>query len=192
MTIGDPMPAALVHAPLLDADGREARVGALLDGRPLLLVFLRHFGCIACAEQVHDMLPRLDELAALGVRVVLVGNGPPAHLGAFVERHDLADKRVEVLTDPSLAAFEEAGLARSAWATWGPRATLDFVRALGHGHRPRRTDGDLDQQGGAVLVDPSRRVAWLHRNRSLGDHANPSDIVDAALRLRLLRTPLPV
>jgi peroxiredoxin len=189
---GEPLPEALRRATVVAADGRRFPFGDLAAGRPALIFFIRHFGCIGCADQVHGLAPRLPELAALGVRVVLVGSGPPDHIEAFLERHALADKQVEVVTDPSLEAFHAAGLARSVWATWGPAAIVDFVRAFARGHRPGPTDGDLNQQGGAILVGDDGRVAWSHTNESLGDHADPSDAVDAALRHKLERSPLPV
>jgi hypothetical protein len=158
----------------------------------VLVVFLREFGCIACAEQVHDVTPRLAELSALGVRVVLVGNGPPDRMEGFLERNALADKPVELWTDPTLAAYRAAGLHRSAWATHGPFALVDFLRALGRGHRPGRIEGDLRQQGGAFLADEEGVIVWAHRNESMGDHPDPADVVDAVLALRLRRSPLPV
>ncbi len=155
-------------------------LGELVAERPTLVVFLRHFGCIGCAEQVHEILPRLAELETIDVAVLLIGSGPPEHIEAFVERNDLRDKHAVVVTDPSLAAFRAAGLRRSFWATYGPRAVVDFARALSRGHTPRPTDGDLFQQGGALLIADGR-VAWQRINESLGDHADPSDAVEAAL-----------
>ena len=190
---GEPLPAVLRDATVVAPDGRRLPFGDLAaGGRPVLILFLREFGCIGCAEQVHDLAPRLAEIAAQGVRVVLVGNGPHERAGAFLEHHALADKPVELWTDPSLAVYRAAGLARSAWATHGPFALRDFLRALGHGHRPGRIEGDLRQQGGALLVDDAGVVVWAHKNRSLGDHPDPADLVDAVLALRLRRSPLPV
>jgi peroxiredoxin len=174
------LPKELVEAQLLAADGGSRSLGELIAERPTLVVFLRHFGCIGCAEQVHDILPRLGELEALGVDVLLIGSGPAEHIDAWIERNDLRDKHARVVTDPSLAAYRAAGLARSFFATYGPRAVADFVRALARGHRPRPTDGDLFQQGGAFLV-ANGLIVWAQTNRSLGDHADPSDAVEAAL-----------
>jgi peroxiredoxin len=192
MRTGEPLPAALRDATVVAPDGRRLPFGELLGGRPVLVLFLREFGCIACAEQVHEIAPRLAEIAALGVRVVLVGNGPHERAGAFLEHHALADKPVELVTDPTLAVYRAAGLQRSAWATHGPFALADFLRALGHGHRPGRVEGDLRQQGGACLLDEAGVVVWAHRSTSLGDHPDPADIVDAVLALRLRGSPLPV
>ena len=48
------------------------------------------------------------------------------------------------------------------------------------------------QQGGVVLVDPGGQVAWYHRNVSIGGHPPSVEIVDAAMRLVLKRSPLPI
>jgi peroxiredoxin len=190
--VGEPAPEALRNATIVAADGRRLPFADLLGGRPLLVLFLREFGCIACAEQVHEVLPRLRELEALDVRVALVGNGPADSVSAFAERHALADKPVELFTDPTLAVYRAAGLRRSAWATHGPGALVDWIRAFGRGHRPGKIEGDLQQQGGALLFDAGGNVAWAHANARLGDHADPADVMDAVFALCLQRSPVPV
>jgi peroxiredoxin len=177
---GEPLPKDLARAPLVAADGAVRSLGELVRERPTLVVFLRHFGCIGCAEQVHEILPRLPELDALGVAVLLIGSGPPGHIDAWIERNDLRDKHARVVTDPTLDAFRAAGLARSFMATYGPRAVAEFLRAFSRGHRPLPTDGDLFQQGGSFLTADGI-VVWSRANKSLGDHGDPSDAVEAAL-----------
>ena len=130
-------------------------------------------------------MARLPELEGLGVSVVLVGNGPPPALAAFVRDMSLERRRVTVVTDPSLAAFRAAGLRRPR--VHGLRAAIETVRALGAGYRQRRRAGDAMQLGGAVLVDEAGRVLYHHRGRSPGDLADPSDIVQAALALLVER-----
>ncbi len=180
LRVDQPLPKDLAEAPLVAADGAARPLCELVAARPTLVVFLRHFGCIGCAEQVHEILPRLGELEALGVAVLLIGSGPPEHIDAWVMRNDLGDKHARVVTDLSLTAHRAAGLTRSFIATYGPRAVVEFVRALSRGHRPRPTDGDLFQQGGAFLIADGQ-IVWAQTNRSLGDHADPSDAVEAAL-----------
>jgi hypothetical protein len=119
------------------------------------------------------------------VSTVLVGNGPPAALGPFVREMGLDNRRVTVVTDPSLAAFRAAGLARPRLHGW--RAVVETVLAVGAGYRLRRLAGDLRQLGGAILVDEAGRVLYRHRSRSPGDLADPSDIVQAALALLVER-----
>jgi peroxiredoxin len=183
--IGSPVPRALADARVVDASGAPVRVGALWAKGPCLLVLLRHFGCVGCAEQVTELAPRLDELARAGVSTVLVGNGSREQLGAFVERHALAGAPVDATTDPTLAIYAALDLPRSAWATVGPRAIAETVRAMGAGHPLRRVQGDATQQGAVLLVDAEGVVRFFHANRSLGDHASASDVVEASLRLEI-------
>jgi hypothetical protein len=185
-------PPTLADAVVLDRGGRGRRLGELWEKQPCVVVMLRHFGCIGCDVTVTELAPRLAELHAAGARTVLVGNGPPAAIDGFVERHALADKPVDVFTDPTLAAFRAAGLLRSAWATFGPRAIVDYLRAIGAGFVPRRTEGDYFQQGGALVVDAGGRVVFHHVSTHLADHADGSDLVDAALALALRSSPLQV
>jgi peroxiredoxin len=150
-----------------------------------VLILVRQFGCVGCAVQVTELVPRLDELARAGVRVVLIGNGTPDQLAGFVERNRLAGRAVDLVTDPTLAVYRALGLLRSRWATLGPRALYEMVRAMGAGHPHLHVEGDAMQQGGAVVVDPRGIVSFAKRNRSIGDHAPASDLVEAALRLAI-------
>jgi peroxiredoxin len=183
--LGEVLPRAFADAVVTDARGAEVALSSFWEGGPCLLVLLRHFGCVGCAEQVTELAPRLDELARAGVRVVLVGNGTKEQLVAFMARQALVGAAVDVVTDPSLRAYEALGLVRSAWATVGPRALYQLARAMGAGFPHRLVEGDPTQQGGAILVDERGVVRFIHRNRSLGDHASASDLVEAALRLAI-------
>ena len=58
-------------ATVLDSAGRALRLGALLEG-PTLVIFLRHWGCVECSLLLTALGPRLEEIASLGVRVVMV------------------------------------------------------------------------------------------------------------------------
>jgi peroxiredoxin len=187
LQIGAPVPRDLAAATLVAADGKDVVLGTFWATGPAVLVFLRHFGCVGCSEIVTELAPRLDELARARVRTVLVGNGSPAQRNAFVDRHALAGAKVEVLVDPTLAAYRAAGLARSAFATYGPRAIWETLRAMGNGHPHRPPEGDPTQQGGALVVGDDQRLLFYKRSRSIGDHAPASDLVDAALRLVVMK-----
>src|SRR5262245_23538014 len=91
--IGKPPPPALAEATVLDASGNETRLGEAWRKGPCLVLFLRHFGCIGCAEQVEEISPRLAEIETAGVRTIFVGNGAPSFIEGFVERFALGDKR---------------------------------------------------------------------------------------------------
>lgn len=183
MLLGEPVHVSLASCKVLDRQGRETILASLWASGPTLLVFLRHFGCACCSEQITELAPRLEELHQLGIRIVFIGSSAPPLIDRVVERFALSDKKVEIVTDPGLAAFKAAGLRRSFWAAYGPLAIWDMIRAIGHGHITRPGEGDALQQGGALLIDADGILVWYHRNLSKGGHAPGVEIIDAAMRL---------
>src|SRR5262245_53790613 len=103
--VGEPAPTALANAAILDGEGRPIELASLWAEGPAALLFLRHFGCPACADHVAELRPRLGELRALGVRIALIGNGEPEHIGPFAARVGMEARTMELFTDPTLAAF---------------------------------------------------------------------------------------
>jgi peroxiredoxin len=183
VTVGERVPDGVADARVLDASGAELEVGSLWERSSCLLVLVRRFGCVGCAEQVRELAPRLFELSRAGVRTVLVGNGSVEERAAFAARNALEGAPALLLTDPSLSLYRALGLVRSAWATVRPRSLLETARAIAAGYAHRRAEGDRTQQGGVLLVDRAGVVRLFHRSRSIGDHPPASDLVDAALRL---------
>jgi peroxiredoxin len=182
---GEPVPRAIADAVVIDATGARVPLDAFWKDRACVVLLLRHFGCIGCAQQVTELSPRLDEIDRAGVHVVLVGNGTPDQMAAFRERHALADKKVDLVTDPDLNAYRALQLERSIWSTIGPRSMLEHLRLWGTGLRGHRVAGDVTQQGGAILVDGAGIVRLTRRSHSIGDHVTASDLVDTALRLAI-------
>ncbi len=164
--------------------GDGVALSTLFSGKPCLLIFLRHFGCVACAEQVTQLSPRLRELDQLGVGVIFIGNGEKRYMEAFVQRHALSDKSVQVVSDVSLSSFRVAGLMRSWWSVFGPRALYGEMRARGQGHQFQGIEGDGLQQGGALLLDSKASVLLHYKNRATGDFVDPNAILGEALKFR--------
>jgi peroxiredoxin len=184
--VGEHVPSALDAAEVLDVRGQPHRLARTWSERDVVLVCVRHFACIGCAEHLDLLRPRLADLERLGIDVIIVGSGSASQLEAFVEREHLARPGVHCFTDPSLAVYRAAGFVRSRWATFGPRALGQAARAWLRGHRNGRAEGDLLQQGGTLYVRRGGKVAFYHRADSLGDHAPIADVVDVALAARAM------
>jgi peroxiredoxin len=179
--VGQPVPAKLGEARVVDRHGESSTLGERWADGPAVVVFLRHFACVACSEHVAQLAPRLHELTRLGLRVAYVGNGAENFLQGFIERNEIDTDAVEVVTDPSLRAHRALDLERSTVSTYGPAALLHIGRALLRGFRQTRIEGDNLQQGGVLVVDGDGDVAYLHRDRHTGDHAPTGDVIDAAM-----------
>jgi peroxiredoxin len=184
IAVGQPVPRLLAEASVVDRAGTAHVLETIWHGHDVVLVFVRHFACIGCAEHVTALRTRLDELALLGVEVAIVGSGTPDQLAGFIEREDLARPHVQCFTDHTLASYRAAGLVRSRWGTFGPVALGQAARAYLHGHRNGKAQGDLHQQGGTLYITRGGTVALYHRAASLGDHAKLVDVVEIALAAR--------
>jgi hypothetical protein len=180
--VGQPVPSGLADAVVRDAAGVPHRLGEAWAGRDALVIFVRHFACAGCAEHVAALRPRLPELAALDVNVVIIGSGTPDQLAGFIEREGLAS----CFTDPELAAYRAAGFVRSAWSTYGPRALVQLARAFLRGFRNGRAQGDPIQQGGTIYVAQGGELRFYDRAEHTGDRAELGDVVDVALVRRAL------
>ncbi|GHB96064.1 peroxiredoxin-like family protein [Cerasicoccus arenae] len=154
---------------LLDESGRQIPLGELLGERLTVMVFLRHFGCLACSEHVAAWKPRLAEFDRIGVRVVFIGIGQPNQIGDFIAKTGLTGEPAEVYTEPTLTLHTALGLTNSVLSTIGPTAIFNAVRALSHGNLQTSVQGNVLQQGGLIIVGRNLVVELLHRERTLGD-----------------------
>ena len=187
--LNEPLPDDLRSCTVVSSDEQTATIGELVDGQATLLVFVRHFGCIGCSENIGLLQPRLKELEGLDTRIIIIGCGAPAYIEGFKERHRLLFTPAEVFSDASLATHQAAGLMYSIWGGFRPRALLEQVRAFVNGNVSSGVQGDIKQQAGAIYTDTSGCVRLYHRNESLGDHVSPQKVVDTALAAWLDTNP---
>jgi peroxiredoxin len=161
---------------ILDERGAPIELGSLWRERTVVLVFVRHFGCIHCRAHLAELLRARAELLARGVDIAIIGNGSPSFIAGF---RDETGWPGPIYTDPSLAAYREAELVRSVGATLDPRSLGRAAKALLRGQRQGRTQGDQWQQGGVLVVDPNGAVRWRHASGRPGDNASPAQILAA-------------
>jgi peroxiredoxin len=76
---------------------------ALAEASPVLLIFLRHFGCSFCRQAISDVADLRDELDQRGVRPVFVHMGTPERAKPFFEYYGIGD--VERVSDPRGAVY---------------------------------------------------------------------------------------
>jgi len=121
--------------------------------------------------QLHH---RIDELRATGAEVHVIGNGTPNFIAGFRE---VTGWRGPLYTDPSLVAYERAGMKRGVMKTLNFGAAVRTLGALGRGAKQGRTQGDAWQQGGIVVIDVGGDVLWTHASDAPGDNASVEQIV---------------
>ncbi len=175
------LPNALLESSIKQSSGEPVSVSEIMATKPTLLLFVRHFGCIGCTENIARLSPRFSELSDLGVRIAIIGCGAPMFIEGFKERNHLIGLPVEVFTDESLAVHKLADLKYDRWGAFRLRTRIEMIRAFVSGHVSGPIEGDIHQQAGAIFVDGSGVIRFYHRAESLGDHVDDIRLFDAAL-----------
>jgi hypothetical protein len=77
----------------------------LAEASPMLLIFLRHFGCSFCRQAISDVAEICGELARRGVRPVFVHLGTPERAKPFFDYYGIGD--VERVSDPEAKIYQD-------------------------------------------------------------------------------------
>jgi peroxiredoxin len=77
---------------------------SLVEASPVLLIFLRHFGCSFCRQAISDVADLKSELDRRGVRPVFVHLGTPERAKPFFDYYGIGD--VERVSDPEAVVYQ--------------------------------------------------------------------------------------
>jgi peroxiredoxin len=159
-----------------DPDGREVRLGRLWADRAAVLVFVRHFGCLFCRQQIAEVTPFLDRIRSRGAELVVIGHGTVEEAREFRDEQRLA---VPLLTDPSRQSYCALEMRHGLPSVFTPAVLVRSLKALRAGFRQSRIAGDPLQQGGVVVIAPGGVERFRFISRSAGDHPAPRQILRA-------------
>jgi peroxiredoxin len=115
---------------------------------------------------------RLAEFERRGAQVIAVGQGTGAEAAAAARRHRIT---YPVLGDPGHQSYRKLGLGRTGW--WGLTLAPFFEDLRGSWENLKRADlaasrsprSDVRRLGGAMVVDASGRIRFLHRSQTTTD-----------------------
>ncbi|QOY89891.1 SelL-related redox protein [Paludibaculum fermentans] len=151
---------------------RKTQYGITLDEHsrltPVLLVFLRHTGCMFCREALSDLARMQPEVEAQGARLVLVHMGREPHAANFFTHYGL--ENVPRIGDPERTLYRAFALSRgSLLDLFGPKVWWRAfqVGILGR-HGMGRPVGDAFQMPGAFLLFHGE-IVRTYRHQSPAD-----------------------
>lgn len=176
-----PVPVPIPSHPLaastvFDTEGNALSLGSLFGERPLVVVFLRHFGCLFARQQTRALKLQYATLSAAGADVVAIGNGQVEDARAFAAEQHLPFR---LLTDPTGESYCAVELQRGVASSLNPAVLGRGLRALWAGFRQTKIVGDPLQQGGALVIAPDGREVYRHASASAGDHPSTSALLRA-------------
>jgi peroxiredoxin len=163
-----PGPAADLDAALQAARIQTGATLAELSRQgPVLLLLLRHTGCVFCREAIADAAAALPRIEAAGVRLVLVHQGADDALRPLLERYGLG--KIDRVSDPTKAVYRALDLPRGTLGQlFGPPVWSRGLAAVLAGHGIGPLVGDGFQMPGAFLLRDGRVVA-AYRHRHAAD-----------------------
>lgn len=132
--------------------------------QPVLLVFLRHFGCVFCREALEDISNRREVIEAQGTKIVFVHMSDYATADKYFVRYDL--KGVEHISDPDCKYYAAFGLAKGNFnqlfglSSWMRGFNAGIIK--GHGIGSQLGDG-FQMPGVFILVDGEIRESFIHK-----------------------------
>ena len=127
---------------------------ALAEASPVLLVFLRHFGCSFCRQTISQIGELRPELEARGVRPVFVHLGTPSIAQAHFSYYGLGE--VERIHDPQAALYRHAlfGLGRTRVLShfFRPKVIAGWLSGALFRHGIGKIQGDGEQMPGVFFM----------------------------------------
>lgn len=123
------------------------------------------------------------EIEQLGAGAIAVGTGAESQARHLMENgFERCSVPFPLLVDPDANLYRALDIGRVGWSHWLRRDVLArYARGWRRGARPGRVSGDPRRLSGVAVVDPDRRLRWLHRSAAVGDYP-PVDRVLAVLR----------
>jgi peroxiredoxin len=146
-----------------------AELFALSHESPVLLVFLRHFGCSFCRKAISDVAELIPQLSSRGVRPVFVHLGTPEIAQAHFAYYGIPE--VDRIHDPEAHLYREFGLGRQnpARSLINPAVLWSwFIRGDLFRHGIGRIETDGHQMPGVFLLRDGK-IARGFRHRNISD-----------------------
>jgi len=146
---------------------------ALAEASPVLLIFLRHFGCSFCRQTISDISGLRGEMQERGVRPVFVHLGTPEVAKAHFDYYGLSD--VERVHDPQARLYQHPvfGLGRESVAShlFKPAVIVGWLKGAIFKHGIGTIQGDGEQMPGVFYVRGAE-IVREHVHKTIADEVD--------------------
>jgi peroxiredoxin len=156
------VPIELAGIELVDADDRPVVLGELWAEQTVVLIHLRHFGCILCRHYAGALRDFHADFEALGVRLVAIGTGGRQYARDFV-----AERKIpyQVLVDRHMASYDVIRVKQGPFVgILKPRVVWAAIKAWRVGERQGKTGPNPFKFGAAHVIGPGNvlHYAWIN------------------------------
>lgn len=137
---------------------------ALSEESPVMLIFLRHFGCMFCREALADIARTRKQIEGLGTRIVFVHLSDSETAERFFTRFELPDS--VYIGDPECKYYAAFGLVKGNMTQlFGLHSWIrGFQAGIISGHGIATPIGDGFQMPGVFIIQNGViRDAFIHK-----------------------------
>jgi peroxiredoxin len=138
------------------------------EAQPVLLVFLRQFGCSFCREAISDISRIRKNLQTKGVRVVMVHMAPdPATAVKFFKKYKLHP--VDHICDPEKRFYKAFGLAKATtsqllgFMNWVRGFQAGVLEGHGFAYYDEEIGDGFQMPGVFVLYKGEIKHSYIHQ-----------------------------
>lgn len=132
--------------------------------QPIMLVFLRQFGCTFCREALSDISKKRKTIEELGMRLVFVHMTDNEIADRYFQRYEL--QNAIHISDPNCTYYAAFGLVKNTITQlFGLQFFIrGFQAAVVEGHVPGPSLGDDFQMPGVFIIqDGEIRESFIHK-----------------------------
>ena len=148
----------------------------LSNASPVMLVFLRHFGCTFCREALADLSDRQQSFRDEGVKLVMVHMSDEETAESYFKKYNIG--QYEAISDPDCRLYQQFGLAKGTMnQLFGLRVWMRGMEAgVGKGHGIGPMLGDGFQMPGVFLIHSGGvKDKFIHQYAS--DRPNYTELI---------------
>lgn len=141
---------------------------ALSRSQPVLLVFLRHFGCVFCKEALDDLSKMADKFDLKKVTLILVHMSEPSIADEYFANYKLTD--AHRISDPDLNFYTRFGLIKGGFSQlYGLSSWMRGFSLQRQGFKSELAKqlGDSTQMPGIFTIRDGKIVdSYIHKKAS--------------------------
>ncbi|TMS03329.1 Thioredoxin-like protein AAED1 [Larimichthys crocea] len=163
---------------IYDRHGVSIPFKKLHQDRKSVIIFVRNFLCYSCKEYVEDLskIPK-KALEDADIRLVVIGQSAHHHIEPFCS---LTGYPYEMYVDPERCIYRKLGMKREERFTDSAHPSPHVKSGMFMGQMKSiwramtspvfDFQGDLHQQGGAIIAGPGSQVHFSHFDTNRLDH----------------------
>lgn len=157
---------------------KAEKISDLSKEVPVLLVFLRHFGCVFCKEALSDLSGLRGRMEEKNIKLVFIHMSENPKAEEYFDKFNL--KGISHISDPFARYYKAFGLMKGNFSQlYGLRTWIKGYAAVRKGFNLElaKSLGDSTQMPGVFLIkDSSIKESYIHKSAS--DRPNYDQIIN--------------